>query len=99
MTSSKQQATKLVEVIPLQAIKTISLSFQEQAHTILDCPVDVFDTFVSQYTEVEDVNRQVWSSFQRWRVINFLLADGALEVENGKLVEVPEVEMVAQEGA
>jgi len=59
----------------------------------------VFDTFVSQYTEVEDVNRQVWSSFQRWRVINFLLADGALEVENGKLVEVPEVEMVAQEGA
>jgi hypothetical protein len=101
--TSKQAATKLVEVIPLQAIKTISLSFQEQEHTILKCPPEVFDAFIAQYTEVEDVNRQKWSSFQRWRVINFLLDDGALEVEDGKLVEVEESEVqeavLAQEGA
>ncbi len=92
LTNNKQQATRLVEIIPLQAIKTISLSFQEQVHTIRECPVEVFDAFVSQYVEVESVNREVWSSFQRWRVINFLLDDGALEVESDMLVEVQDVE-------
>ena len=103
LTNSKQQegtpVTRLVEVIPLQAIKTISLDFQGQVHTILSCPVDVFDAFVCQYSEVENVNREVWSPFQRWRMINFLIDDGALEVENGVLIELPEVELVAQEGA
>lgn len=99
MTNNKEKPTRLVDHIPLQAIRTISLTFQEQEHTILDCPPEVFDEFVSQYTEVEEVNRKLWSSFQRWRVINFLIDDGALEVAGGKLVELPEVELVAQEGA
>ena len=99
MTNSKQNSTKLVETIPLRAIKTISLNFQEQVHTILDCPIETFDAFVSQYSEVENVNRKIWSPFQRWRMINFLIDDGALEVENDMLVEVPEVALVAQEGA
>lgn len=99
MTNDKQQATKLVDHIPLQAIKTISLSFQEQVHTIRDCPVDLFDAFVAQYVEVENVNRDVWSAFQRWRVINFLIDDGVLEVENDMLVEVEVEREPAQEGA
>src|SRR5260221_3003225 len=81
LTNNKQQATKLVEIIPLQAIKTISLSYQGQVHTIRDCPVEAFDAFVCQNSEVDDVTREVWSSFQRWRMINFLLEDKALEVE------------------
>ena len=105
MTNSKAQATKLVDHIPLQAIKTISLSFQEQVQTILKCPPEVFDAFISQYTEVEDVNRKLWSSFQRWRIINFLIDDEALEVHDDMLVEVetdkPEVQeaVLAHEGA
>ena len=101
MTNSKAQSTKLVDHIPLQAIKTISLSFQEQEHTILKCPPEVFDEFIAQYTEVEDVNRKLWSSFQRWRVINFLIEEEVLVVENGVLTEVPEVQeaVLAQEGA
>lgn len=105
LTNNKQsQVTKLVEIIPLQAIKTISLDFQGQVHIIRDCPVEAFDAFVSQYTEVEDVNRKLWSSFQRWRVINFLIDDGALEVQDNLLVEVNELEVerqpvAAQEGA
>ena len=100
LTNDKPQATKLVDHIPLQAIKTISLSFQEQVRTIRDCPVDLFDAFISQYVEVESVNRKLWSPFQRWRVICYLLDDGALEVENNMLVEVQETALEpAQEGA
>lgn len=93
MTNSKEQPTKLVDHISLQAIKTISLTYQEQVHTILDCPVEVFDAFVCQYSEVENVNRKLWSSFQRWRMINFLIDDGALEVVDNMLVEVDESEV------
>lgn len=97
LTNNKQsQVTKLVEIIPLQAIKTISLDFQGQVHTIRDCPVEVFDAFVSQYSEVENVNREVWSNFQRWRVINFLLEDGALEVKDNILVELEVVQSEVQ---
>jgi hypothetical protein len=87
-----------VDHIPRQAIKTISLSFQGQEHTIHSCPVELFDAFVEQYTEIGDVNRKLWSPFQRWRVICYLIGDGALEVENGVLVEVQELEP-AREGA
>ena len=91
MTNNKQQqGTRLVDRIPLQALKTISLGFQGQEHTIRDCPANIFDAFVCQYSEVEDVNREVWSPFQRWRIINFLLEDKALEVGGDMLVEVDE---------
>jgi hypothetical protein len=53
-----------------------------------------------QYTEVENVKPKQWDDlFMRWRLINFLIDDGALEVENGKLIELPEGELAAQEGA
>lgn len=100
MTNSKQQGTKLVDHIPLRALRAISLSFQEQEHTIADCPSEVLEAFVTQYMEVENITKKQWDDlFMRWRMINFLIDDGALEVENGALVELPEVELVAQEGA
>jgi hypothetical protein len=94
LTNNKPQATRLVEVIPLAAIKTISLTYHEQVHTIRECPPEVFDAFVLQYLDdsegdaISSVNREVWNPFQRWRMINFLLDDGALEVEENMLVEV-----------
>jgi hypothetical protein len=99
--SPQTPVTKLVEVIPLQAIKTISLDFQGQVHTIRECPASVFDAFVTQFMEGDDisnVNREVWNPFQRWRMINFLLDDKALEVQGTMLVEVEttEPEVVAQ---
>ena len=98
MTNNKQQGTKLVDHIPLQDLKAISLSFQEQEHTIADCPSEVLKAFVEQYMEVEDVKPKQWDDlFMRWRMINYLIDDGALEVENDMLVELPEVELVAQE--
>lgn len=51
---------------------------------------------MSQYSEVENVNREVWSNFQRWRVINFLLEDGALEVKDNILVELEVVQSEVQ---
>ena len=52
-----------------------------------------------QYTEVDNLRPEQWGDiFMRWRIINFLIDDGALEVENNMLVEVPELEPV-QEGA
>ena len=99
MASQQQQGTKLVDHIPLAALKTISLNFQGQVHTIRDCPVELFDAFVAQYTDIENVNREEWELFMRWRVINHLIDDGALEVQEGILVELPEVATWAQEGA
>jgi len=89
-----------VEHLPLPELKTTLLTFQGQEHTIADCPSEVLKAFVEQYTEVEDVKPKQWDDlFMRWRLINYLIDDGALEVENGTLVELPEVELVAQEGA
>ncbi len=100
LTNSKQQGTKLVDHISLQALKTISLTFQEQEHTIADCPSEVLEAFATQYMEVENITKKQWGDiFMRWRLINFLIDDGALEVENDMLVELPEVQLVTQEGA
>ncbi len=101
MTNNKQQqGTRLVDRIPLQALKTLSFSFQGQEHTIRDCPSEVLSAFVMQYTEVENIRSKQWDDlFMRWRIINFLLDDGALEVENDRLVEVQPVLEPAQEGA
>ncbi len=92
MTNNKQQqGTRLVDRIPLQALKTISLGFQGQEHTIRDCPAEVLSAFVMQYTEVENIRPKQWDDlFMRWRIINFLIDDGALEVQNNMLVEVQE---------
>ena len=98
LTNSKAQGTKLVDHIPLPALKTISLHFQEQEHTVRDCPSELFEAFVRQYTDVENITN--WDDiFMRWRVINFLIDDGALEVVDSTLVELPEVATWAQEGA
>jgi len=44
-----------------------------------------------QYTEVENIRPKQWDDlFMRWRIINFLIDDGALEVQNNMLVEVQE---------
>lgn len=89
-----------MEHLPLPELKTTSLTFQEQEHIIADCPPEVFKAFIEQYTEVENVSPKQWGDiFMRWRMVNFLIDDGALEVQNGALVELPEVELVAQEGA
>ncbi len=92
LTNSKpQQGTKLVDHIPLQALKTLSFSFQGQEHTIRDCPSEVLEAFITQYTEVDNIRSEQWGDiFMRWRIINFLIDDGALEVENSMLVEVQE---------
>ncbi len=98
--ASSKQGTRLVEHLPLPELKTTLLIFQGQEHTIAECPSEVLKAFVEQYSEVEDVSEKQWGDiFMRWRIINFLIDDGALEVENGALVELPEVELVAQEGA
>jgi len=89
--NKQQQGTRLVDRIPLQALKTISLGFQGQEHTIRDCPAEVLSAFVMQYTEVENIRPKQWDDlFMRWRIINFLIDDGALEVQNNMLVEVQE---------
>ena len=99
MTNSKQ-GTRLVEHLPLPELRTTSLSFEGQEHTIAECPTAVLKAFVEQYSEVEDVSMQQWNDiFMRWRLVNFLIDNGVLAVENGALVELPEVELVAQEGA
>ncbi len=94
-----KQGTKLVDHIPLQALKTISLSFQGQEHTIAECPSELLEAFVMQYTEVDNIKKNQWNDlFMRWRLICYLIDDGALEVVNNMLVEVPALE-AAQEGA
>ncbi len=99
LTNSKQQGTKLVDRIPLQALKAISLNFQGQVHTISECPSEVLQAFVEQYTEVDNIKPKQWDDlFMRWRIINFLIDDGALEVQNTMLVEVQEV-APAEQGA
>ncbi len=99
MTNDKQQGTKLVDHIPLQALKTTLLSFQGQEHTISDCPSELLEAFVMQYTEIDNMKPKQWDDlFMRWRIINFLLDDGALEVQNTMLVEVQEV-APAEQGA
>jgi hypothetical protein len=100
--ANSKQGTRLVEHLPLPKLKTTSLRFEEQEHTIADCPSEVLKAFVEQYTEVEDVSEKQWNDiFMRWRLINFLIDNGVLEVENGVLVEVPELQeaALAQEGA
>ena len=100
MTNDKQ-GTRLVDHIPLQALRTISLRFQEQEHTISDCPSELLQAFVMQYTEVENIKPKQWDDlFMRWRLINFLLDEGVLEVQDNMLVEVQEpAAEAAQEGA
>jgi hypothetical protein len=99
LASSNQQGTKLVDRIPLVALKTISLDFQGQVHTILECPSELLQAFVMQYTEVENVKPKQWDDlYMRWRLICFLIDHDVLEVQNDMLVEVPALE-AAQEGA
>lgn len=98
LTNNKPQGTKLVDHLPLAALKTTLLRFQEQEHTVRECPADLFEAFVMQYTDVENITN--WDDiFMRWRLINFLIDDGALEVVDTILVELPEVATWAQEGA
>lgn len=95
-----QQGTRLVEHLPLPELKTTSLTFQEQEHTIADCPSEVLKAWFEQYSEVENVSDKQWDDlFMRWRLVNFLIDNGIVEVQNGTLVELPEVELVTQEGA
>jgi len=89
ISKDSDQPTRLQEVLSLAEVKGTSLSFQEQKFTVKECPVDIFDAFVSQYDDdIRQVDRQKWSIFQRWRMINFLIEQGVLEVREGQLLEV-----------
>jgi hypothetical protein len=35
-----------------------------------------FDAFITQYLEVEDVDRSEWSLMLRWRAVNFAVKNG-----------------------
>ena len=97
--SSKSQGTKLVDHLPFPALRTTFLTFQGQQHSIIDCPSEVLKAWFEEYSEVENVKPKQWDDpFMRWRLVNFLIDDGALEVQDNMLVEVLTLEPV-QEGA
>lgn len=35
-----------------------------------------FDAFISQYIEIEDVDRTEWNLLTRWRAVNFAVKNG-----------------------
>ena len=37
---------------------------------------DDFDAFISQYLDIEDVDRSEWNLMTRWRAVNFALKHG-----------------------
>ena len=89
ISKDSDQPTRLQEAVSLAEVKGISLSFQEQKFMVKECPADIFDAFVSQYDDdIRNVDRQKWSIFQRWRMINFLIEQGVLEVRDRQLLEV-----------
>ena len=97
MAKELEQGTRMTGKIRLQSLKTTLLNFQEQELPIAEVPSEVFRKFILQFTEVENISDKQWDDiFMRWRLVDFLLAEGALEVQDNMLVEVgtdkPEVE-------
>lgn len=62
------------------------LVFNEQKHSVKNAPPKVFDSWVSQFVKkISDVDRDEWEPFQRWQIINELLAGKflVLRLESG----------------
>jgi hypothetical protein len=64
---------------------TTSLQFNEQKFTIEQCPANVFDAFISQVAAkgIKNVDRQKWALHEKWRIINFCLVRGVLQLTTG----------------
>lgn len=48
-----------------------------------------FDVFISQYLDIEDVDRSEWDLITRWRAVNFAVKNGQIL----DLCEPPQVEL------
>lgn len=71
--------------LKLEETFTTSLQFNEQKFTIEKCPADVFDAFISQVAArgIKNVDRQKWALHEKWRIINFCLVRGVLQLTSG----------------
>ena len=82
--SKKAEAEK--QVVRLSLAKLLQgqtfLILQSEKHDVTQIPVSEFDRWVdSLCDEITGVKRDVWDVFARWRFINFLLAEGVLDVQ------------------
>lgn len=50
-----------------------------------------FDTFITKYIDIEDVDRTAWDLMLRWRAVNFAVKNGQFL----EFCEVPESEQSA----
>lgn len=84
----------------LELKKTVATSFvwQNEKHNLRNAPPLVFDEWIRQYVEIiKNVDTQEWDIFDRWQIVNAVLAEGIIEVvdaDNGtfSLREVREAE-------
>lgn len=59
--------------------RTYFHSEDDKKHTVLDAPANIFDAWIAQFVEtIENVDRASWDIFQRWNIINAVLAEGLL---------------------
>jgi len=58
------------------------LTLQSEKHDVKQMEVEAFDRWAdSLCEEIVGVNRSIWDVFARWRFINFLLAEGIVEMQ------------------
>lgn len=68
-------------------------------YVIRSAPANVFDAFISEVVgRIKNVDRQKWELHEKWRIINYCLERGALQLTTGDdgqlLGYVPEDEAV-----
>ena len=87
---SKQESTS--PYLRLEETLTTSFQWGEQTFTIRSAPANVFDAFILQVVErIKNVDRQKWELHERWRIINFCLKGGVLQLTTGPDSQLLEV--------
>lgn len=71
MSEKSGKGIKLVEMR-----QTWFRSEDGQVVNLEEATPEQFDAFISQYLDIEDVDRAVWPLIIRWRAVNFAVKNG-----------------------
>lgn len=80
--SSKKDRTSVQRLKLTDAPRTW-FHWNGSEHNVETVPADIFDAWIREYVDViEDVDTATWEIFQRWGIINAVIADHLLMLKN-----------------